>query len=324
MSWRVLCTARGFERTPEAIALLEGAGCAFVPTPYCGDRFDYELTGEPLIAMLDGIDAYIAGSALVSGEVLSRAPQLKIVSRRGVGYERIDLDAARARGVTVTITTGANQHAVADHVFALLLAVARGIVAGHNGIVAGRWQATSGPELGGKTLGIVGLGRVGKGVARRALGFEMTVLAIDPVHDEQFAAEHGVAYVELEELLARADAISVNASYNPTTRGLIDAAALARMKPGAIVINTARGGIVDESALAEALHNGRLRGAGVDVFDHEPPLNSPLLTAPNVVLAPHAGAYTDEAMIAANLLAAQLVVRKMCGEPLPEECVVAP
>lgn len=324
MSWRVLCTARGFDRTPEAIALLEGAGCAFVRTPYCGDRFDYELTGEPLVTLLEGIDGYIAGSALVSSDVLAQAPQLKIVSRRGVGYERIDLDAARAHSVTVTITTGANQHAVADHVFALLLAVARGVVAGHNGIVAGRWQATSGPELGGKTLGIIGLGRVGKGVARRARGFEMNVIASDPIRDEHFAAEYGVAYVELDELLARADAISINASFNPTTRGLIGAAALARMKPGTIVINTARGGIVDESALAQALHDGRLRGAGVDVFDHEPPLDSPLLTAPNVVLSPHAGAYSDEAMTAANLLAAQLVVRKLRGEPLPEECVVAP
>jgi D-3-phosphoglycerate dehydrogenase len=320
----VLCTARGFDRTPEAIALLEGAGCAFVRTPYCGDRFDYELTGEPLVTLLEGIDGYIAGSALVSSDVLAQAPQLKIVSRRGVGYERIDLDAARAHSVTVTITTGANQHAVADHVFALLLAVARGVVAGHNGIVAGRWQATSGPELGGKTLGIIGLGRVGKGVARRARGFEMNVIASDPIRDEHFAAEYGVAYVELDELLARADAISINASFNPTTRGLIGAAALARMKPGTIVINTARGGIVDESALAQALHDGRLRGAGVDVFDHEPPLDSPLLTAPNVVLSPHAGAYSDEAMTAANLLAAQLVVRKLRGEPLPEECVVAP
>lgn len=324
MSWRVLCTARGFDRTPEAIALLEGAGCAFVRTPYCGDRFDYELTGEPLVTLLEGIDGYIAGSALVSSDVLAQAPQLKIVSRRGVGYERIDLDAARAHSVTVTITTGANQHAVADHVFALLLAVARGVVAGHNGIVAGRWQATSGPELGGKTLGIIGLGRVGKGVARRARGFEMNVIASDPIRDEHFAAEYGIAYVELDELLARADAISINASFNPTTRGLIGAAALARMKPGTIVINTARGGIVDESALAQALHDGRLRGAGVDVFDHEPPLDSPLLTAPNVVLSPHAGAYSDEAMTAANLLAAQLVVRKLRGEPLPEECVVAP
>jgi D-3-phosphoglycerate dehydrogenase len=320
----VLCTARGFDRTPEAIALLEGAGCAFVRTPYCGDRFDYELTGEPLVTLLEGIDGYIAGSALVSSDVLAQAPQLKIVSRRGVGYERIDLDAARAHSVTVTITTGANQHAVADHVFALLLAVARGVVAGHNGIVAGRWQATSGPELGGKTLGIIGLGRVGKGVARRARGFEMNVIASDPIRDEHFAAEYGIAYVELDELLARADAISINASFNPTTRGLIGAAALARMKPGTIVINTARGGIVDESALAQALHDGRLRGAGVDVFDHEPPLDSPLLTAPNVVLSPHAGAYSDEAMTAANLLAAQLVVRKLRGEPLPEECVVAP
>jgi D-3-phosphoglycerate dehydrogenase len=321
---RVLCTARGFEQSPEAIALLETGGCTFVRTPYSGSLFDYELTGVPLIALLTGMDAYIAGSALVSSDVLAATDQLKIISRRGVGFERIDLDAARARGVTVTITTGANQHAVADLVFGLMLAVARNIVGAHTGVVAGRWQATSGPELRGKTLGIVGLGRVGKGVARRARGFAMDVVAVDPVRDEDFARENGVAYVALGELLARSDMISINTSFNSTTRGLIDGGALAQMKAGAILINTARGGIVDEVALAQALHDGRLRGAGIDVFDHEPPVDSPLLTAPNVVLMPHAGAYTDEAMSAANLLAAQLVVDRLHERPLPPDCVLVP
>ena len=324
MAWRVLCTARGFDQSPEAIALLEAGGCALVRTPYSGSLFDYELTGAPLIALLGGADAYIAGSALVSAEVFAATAGLKIVSRRGVGYERIDLDAARARGVTVTITTGANQHAVADLVFGLMLAVARNIVGAHSGVVAGRWQVTSGPELRGKTLGIVGLGRVGKGVARRARGFAMEVIAADPVRDDDFARENGVGYVELDELLARADMISINASFNPTTRDLIDAAALARMKPGAILINTARGGIVDEAALAQALHEARLRGAGIDVFDHEPPVDSPLLSAPNVVLMPHSGAYSDEAMSAANLLAAQLVLDRLNDRPLPPECVLVP
>ena len=272
----MVATARGFDGTPEAAALLRDAGCELVTTPYSGARFDYELGGDALVALLDGADAYIAGSALVSRDVLERTPNLKVVSRRGVGFERIDLDAARDRNVLVTIATGANQHAVADHVFALLLAVARRIPDANRSVAEGRWESFIGPELRGKTLGIIGLGRVGKGVARRARGFAMRVIAADPVRDDEFARANGVAYVPLDELLAVADVVSVNASLNDTTRGLLGAPAFARMKTGAILVNTARGGVVDERALAAALRSGKLLGAGVDVFEREPPAGSPL------------------------------------------------
>ena len=321
-NWRVVATARGFDATPEAAALLRDAGCELVTTPYSGGRFDYELGGDDLVALLAGADAYVAGSADVSRYVLERLPQLKVVSRRGVGFERIDLDAARDRNVLVTIATGANQHAVADHVFALLLAVARDVIDANRSIVEGRWQSFIGPELRGKTLGIIGLGRVGKGVARRARGFEMEVIATDPVRDDEFARDNDVMYVPLEELLARADAVSVNASLNDTTRGLIGAPAFARMKDGAILINTARGGIVDEHALAGALRAGKLRGAGVDVFEREPPAGSPLIGLPNVVLTPHTAAYTHEAMTAANLLAAEIVAGYMHGRLPHADCIV--
>jgi D-3-phosphoglycerate dehydrogenase / 2-oxoglutarate reductase len=248
-----------------------------------------------------------------------------VISRRGVGYERVDLDAARERNVMVTITTGANQHAVADHVFALILAAGRRILDAHRCVSEGRWAAFSGPELRGKTLGIIGLGRVGKGVALRARGFSMRVVASDPVRDEEFARANGVEYVALEALLADSDVVSVNCSLNETTRGLLDRRALSLMKPGSIFVNTARGGIVDESALADALRGGTIRAAGVDVFDREPPLGSPLIGAPNVVLTPHIAAYTDEATDAANLLAAQVVVDYMQGRlPSPDCVVVAP
>jgi D-3-phosphoglycerate dehydrogenase len=223
----------------------------------------------------------------------------------------------------VTIATGTNQHAVADHVFALILAVARDVVDANRSIASGRWQSFIGPELRGKTLGIVGLGRVGKGVARRARGFDMHVLASDPVRDDEFARGHDVTYVPLDELLAHADVVSVNASLNDTTRGLLGAAAFARMKDGAILVNTARGGIVDERALADALRAGTLRGAGVDVFEREPPDGSPLIGLPNVVLTPHIAAYTHEAMTAANLLAAQIVVDYMRGTLPHPDCIVA-
>ncbi len=321
--WRVVVTARGFDGTPEAAALLRGAGCEVVTTPYSDSRFDYELGGDELVALIAGADAYIAGSARVSRDVIERAPRLKIVSRRGVGYERIDLAAARDRDVLVTIATGANQHAVADQVFALLLAVARHVVDANRSVAEGRWESFIGPELRDKTLGIIGLGRVGKGVARRARGFSMRVLATDPVRDDDFARANDVTYLSLDELLARADVVSVNASLNDTTRGLLDARAFARMKDGAIVVNTARGGIADERALAGALRTGKLLGAGVDVFEHEPPGDSPLIGLPNVVLSPHTAAYTHEAMAATNLLAAKIVVDYMYGT-LPEpDCIVA-
>jgi D-3-phosphoglycerate dehydrogenase len=321
--WRVVATARRFDGTPEAAAVLRDAGCELVTTPYSGSRFDYELGGAELVALLADADAYIAGSAHVSRDVLERLPRLKIVSRRGVGFERIDLDAARGRGVLVTIATGANQHAVADHVFALLLAVARRIPDAHRSVAEGRWESFIGPELRGRTLGIVGLGRVGKGVALRARGFGMRVIATDPVRDEEFARANEVAYVSFDALLASADVVSVNASLNDTTRGLLSAPALARMKPGAILINTARGGIVDESALAGALRSGALLGAGVDMFEREPPAGSPLIGLPNVVLTPHVGAYTHEAMTAANLLAATIVVDYMRGTLPHPDCIVA-
>jgi D-3-phosphoglycerate dehydrogenase len=320
--WRVVVTARGFDGTPQAAAVLRDAGCELVTTPYSAGRFDYELGGDALVALLADADAYIAGSAHVTHDVLERLPRLKIVSRRGVGFERIDLDAARERGVLVTIAAGANQHAVADHVFALLLAVARRIPDAHRSVAEGRWESFVGPELRGRTLGVIGLGRVGKGVARRAHAFDMRVIATDPVRDEAFARANGVAYAALDELLATADVVSVNASLNDTTRGLLDAPALARMKPGAILVNTARGGIVDERALADALRSGALLGAGVDVFEREPPAGSPLIGLPNVVLTPHVGAYTHEAMTATNVLAAQIVADYMRGTLPHPDCIV--
>lgn len=319
---RVLVTARGFDGTPQAAALLRGAGCEVVTTPYSGAQFDYALGGDELVELLRGCDAYIAGSARISRDVLERAPRLKVISRRGVGFERIDLAAARERNVLVTIAAGANRHAVADHVFALLLAAARRIVDAHRCVTEGRWESFTGPELRGKTLGIIGLGRVGKGVARRARGFDMRVVATDPVRDDEFARAHDVAYVPLDELLATAHAVSVNASLNDTTRGLLGANALKKMQPGSMLINTARGGIVDEGALAAALRTGAIAAAGIDVFEREPPAGSPLLGLPNVVLTPHIAAYTDEAMAATNLLAAKIVVDYGRGVLPPPDCIV--
>ncbi len=295
-NWRVVATARGFDGTPEAATLLRDAGCELVTTPYSGGRFDYDLGGDELGALLADADAYIAGSARVTRDVFERAPRLNVVSRRGVGFERIDLAAARDRNVLVTIATGTNQHAVADHVFGLLLAVARHVVDANRSVVEGRWESFIGPELRGKTLGIIGLGRVGKGVARRARGFSMRVIATDPVRDDDFARTNEVAYVRLDELLAAADVVSVNASLNDTTRGLLDAQALARMKAGAILVNTARGALIDEAALVAALRSGAIFHAGLDVYETEPlPPGHVLTTLENVTLSAHSAFRTPEA-----------------------------
>ncbi len=282
-------------------------------TPYSGSRFDFELGGDRLVALLEGIDAYIAGSAHLSRDVIERAPALKLISRRGVGYERIDLAAARDRNVLVTITTGANQHAVADHVFGLLLAVARHLIDAHRCIGEGRWELFTGPELRGKTLGIVGLGRVGKGVARRAQGFSMRVVATDPVIDDAFARAHDIAYLPLEELLGAADVVSINASLNATTRGLIDGHALNRMRDGAILINTARGAILDEGALIGALERGHLGGVGLDVFEDEPRIPQRLSAIPRAILLPHIGSAARKARARMAETAAQSIADLFAG-----------
>ena len=324
MAWRVLVTAREFASTVAARELLEQGGCELVRTSYGSAVGDYDVGEEDLIELLRGVDAFIVGSARVTRRVFERAPQLRIVARRGVGYERIDLAAARDHGVMVTITTGSNSEAVADHVFGLLLAAARRVIEGHRGISEGRFKAETGPELGGKTFGIVGLGRVGKGVARRARGFAMRVVASDPVRDDPFAEEHAVTYVPLARLLAEADIVSLNASLNATTVHLIDRAALAAMKPGVILVNTARGEIVEEAALADALRCGHVRAAGIDVFASEPPVDSPLIGAPNTVLTPHMAAYSDEATARGNLQAARTVIDYLRGiDPRPEDVVSA-
>ena len=263
-----------------------------------GDRFDRaawlaELsTADALVCLLgDRIDA----------EVLAAAPRLRVVANYAVGYDNVDVAAAAARGGGGANTPDVLTEATADFTWALLRACARRRGEGE-GLVrdgAGRgWTPTLllGAELAGATLGIVGLGRIGRAVARRAAAFGMAVIAADTRGVP--GDVDGVRSCTLAELWARADVISLHCPLTPTTRGLIDAAALGRMRPGAIVINTARGGCVDEAALADALHAGRLGGAGLDVFAAEPTIHPRLLTAPRTILAPHLGSATTRARVA--------------------------
>ena len=251
-----------------------------------------------LTAELANAEGLIVRSATrVTSELLEKAPDLKVVGRAGVGIDNVDVEEATRRGVLVMNTPGGNAVSVAEHTFALLLALARSVPQFNAAIHAGRWEKSSamGTEVRGKTLGLVGLGRVGTEVARRAQALEMTVLAHDPYVSKQVAEELEVELVPLADLFARCDYVSLHTALSPSTEKMINAASIAQMKRGVRLINCARGELVDESALAEALRSGQVAGAALDTFAQEPPKNSPLIGLPNVIATPHIAGSTAEA-----------------------------
>ena len=255
-------------------------------------------TKETLTKEIADADALIVRSATkVTAELLEKAPRLRVVGRAGVGVDNIDLAAATKRGVLVMSTPGGNAVSVAEHTFALMLSLARQVPRLDKAIHEGRWEKSSaaGTELRGKTLGLIGVGRIGSEVAVRAEAFDMRVLGYDPFISEAAARELSVELVALEKLLAESDFISLHTALSAATQNLINAGAIAKMKKGARIINTARGELVDEAALAEALKSGKLAGAALDVFVEEPPKSSALTTMPNVVATPHVAGSTTEA-----------------------------
>jgi D-3-phosphoglycerate dehydrogenase / 2-oxoglutarate reductase len=255
-------------------------------------------TKETLTGEIVDADALIVRSATkVTPELLSKAARLRAVGRAGVGVDNIALEEATRRGVLVMSTPGGNAVSVAEHTFALLLALARQVPRLDKAIHEGRWEKSSagGTELRGKTLGLIGLGRIGSEVAVRARAFDMRVVGYDPYISEAAAHEIQAELVPLEKLLAESDYVSLHTGLSAATEKLINAATIGKMKKGARLINTARGELVDEAALAEALKSGRLAGAGIDVFVEEPPKNSPLVELPNVIATPHVAGSTAEA-----------------------------
>src|SRR5256714_5975986 len=255
-------------------------------------------TKETLIAQIADADALIVRSATkVTPQLLEKASHLRVVGRAGVGVDNIDLDEATRRGVLVMSTPGGNAVSVAEHTFALLLALARQVPRLDKAMHEGRWEKSSaaGTEVRGKTLGLIGLGRIGSEVAVRAEAFDMRVLGYDPYISEAAAREVQVELVPLEKLLAESDFVSLHTALSPSTQNLINATTLAQMKKGARLINAARGELVEEAALAEALKSGYLAGAAIDVFIEEPPKNSPLVGLPSVIATPHVAGSTAEA-----------------------------
>jgi len=257
----------------------------------------------------DGI-AIRSGTQLTA-EVLADQPRLKAIVRAGVGVDNIDVPAATRQGIVVMNTPGGNTVSTAEHTMALMLSLSRNVPKANESLKAGKWERTSftGTQLEGKTLGIVGLGRVGLAVAKRALGFDMTVLGFDPLLSAEKALEHGVESVErLDDLWPRCDFITLHTPLTPETRHVVSAKAIAAMKPTARIINCARGGLIDEAALVEALNAGKLAGAAIDVFEPEPPpAGDPVVGNAKTVVTPHLGASTEEAQVSVAVEAARLL-----------------
>lgn len=310
-AWRVLIGSRSFGQVfPEHIRQLEAAGCEVVPN---GVGRAYR--ASELATALVGIDAIITGTDELTAEIIKGADQLKTIAKHGIGIETIDMAAARARGIVVSATPQASSDSVADLTLALLLAAARKVVPAHLNTLSGGWKAYTGMELRDKVLGIVGLGRIGQQVCLRAQGFGMQVVAYDPYANSDFVASHGVKLVSLAELLASADVVTLHVPADQVACPLLGAAELATMKKGALLLNTARGALVDEQALAAALRSGQVGGAGIDAFENEPPVGSPLLALENVVLTPHIGGRTYDGLRRMGEQTIENVVRALRGEP---------
>ncbi len=287
-----------------------------------GHEVDVQLGLSPdeLVHAVAGAQALIIRSATtVTAEVIAAGEDLIVVGRAGIGLDNVDVEAATARGVMVVNAPQSNILSAAEQALALLLAQARNVPQAHAALVAGKWERTKweGVELHGKTLGIVGLGRVGALVAQRALAFGMRLVAYDPFISSDRARHMGVELMGLDDLMAISDFVTVHLPKNAETLGLIGKDLLAKSKPGLRIVNTARGGIVDEEALADAIRSGRLQGAGLDVFAKEPATESPLFELPSVIVTPHLGASTTEAQDKAGVTIAEQVILALNGDFVP-------
>jgi len=280
-----------------------------------------DLSKSELLEIIGGYDALVVRSQTqVDADVIAAGKRLKVIARAGVGVDNVDLEAATRSGIVVCNAPQSNIISAAEHTVAMLLAVARNIPQAHGALIEGRWERSrwTGTEIFGKTVGVLGLGRIGSLVAKRCQGFGMDVIAYDPFLSPDRAARMDVELLQsVEAVLTRADFVTVHLPRTTETANLLDADMLALMRPDAHLINVARGGIIDESALADALREGRIAGAALDVFAGEPLTDSPLFGLPNVVLTPHLGASTSEAQDKAGTQVAEFVNLALAGEFIP-------
>lgn len=318
---RVLVTPIELVRRHEPCQeVLEAAGFEIVYPPEGVRLYDE----QRLIDHLRGIDAMLAGMEPLSRRVLESS-DLRAIARFGVGYDAIDVAAATDRGVAVTITPGANQISVAEHTMALILGVLRGLPGRDQTVRDGSWRRPPLNRLSGQTLGLLGFGRIGKEVVPRAQAFGVQVIAYDPFPDLELMRRRGVEGVSFEQLLARSDILSLHLPCTQATAKIINRTTLTQMKRGVVLINTARGGLVDEDALAEALASGQAGGAGLDAFDVEPPqLDNRLLHSAGVLLTPHTAGLDHDSVRDMGRLAAQCLVDLEAGSPIDDGVLVNP
>ena len=272
------------------------------------------LTEDELIPFLEGCDGCVAGLDAYTRKVIEKTSALKVISRYGIGIDNVDLAAAKEKKITVCNTPGANSQAVADLTFALLLCAARKVAVLDHKTKEGQWPRSTGIELYGKTLGLLGLGAVGRAVAKRGSGFSMRILAYDPFINREYAKANSIVPSSFDAVIKEADFLCLHLPLTAETRHIISGGVMQTMKKGAIIVNTARGGLIDEKAAYEVLKSGHLGGMGLDVYETEPPGASPLFTLENVVVTPHTAAHTIEATVAMASMAVQNLMDVLQGK----------
>lgn len=311
----ILSTSPTFTKYSAAsLQLLKEADCELVMMSPKDFREKKEF-----LEVLAKAEAWVVGINKVYAEDLEHAPNLKLIIKHGSGVDSIDLQAAARHGITVANAPGTNANAVADLAMGLILASARQIVSADKRLHDGFWGPIMGQDVYGKTLGVLGLGQIGRGLVQRAQGFKMKVLGYDFVHNPEFESAYGVRAATLEEIIVESDYISVHLPLLENTRNLIGANEFAKMKPTAFLVNTCRGGVVNEESLLQALSEKKIAGAAIDVFMKEPPVDSPFFALDNVIVTPHMGGYSNGAMALTSEVVSQSIVNVLRGDaPLSE------
>lgn len=316
MSYKVLNTSRSFaSTTTEPKKLLEKYGFELV-----FPKEHVPLTEDKLIKYIKGVTGIIVGTDVISRKVINHADKLKVISKHGVGLDNVDIPAATQKGIYVTAAYGSNESSVAELTIGLMLCLARRINIGDKMVRAGQWGRVVGEEINAKVLGIIGLGRIGQEVAKRASVLGMKVCYTDIVRNKNYEKEYNIEYCELIDLLKKSDFVSIHCMLNDSTKNIIGEKELNYMKKTSYLINTARGGIVDESALFAALKNKRIAGAALDVFSQEPPNELPFIELDNVILTPHIGAHSRDAITRMSMIAAQNIIDIIINRKF-ENCV---
>ncbi|MBL4802193.1 MAG: phosphoglycerate dehydrogenase [Emcibacter sp.] len=326
ISKKVVITQKFFD--DEAIAFLKSRDCEVEIAQLPENVTEAQLSPLQIQQLLKGAGGWILGHAKVTREVQSLLPELAIISRRGVGYEKVDTTAANELGKVVTIAAGGNDASVADQVIGMMISIGRRLREAQEAMNNNSWNILVGTELYQKTVGIVGFGRIGRSLAKRLKGFDVEILVNSPLLEPDDIAEFGLKEVDFDTLIERSDYISIHAPLIAETKHLFNANVFTRMKSTAVMINTARGGLINDTDLLQALQQKQILGAGLDVFESEgdpslKPVTDALIALPNVIAAPHAGASTHEALKRTNMIAAICVADVLDGGDAPAQCVVA-